>query len=162
MNKNLLEAGKIVNTHGVRGEVKIQPWADSAEFLMEFDKVYIDGSPVKIISAKVHKSCIIATLDGVSNIDEALKLKSKIIYIDKDEVTLEEGQHFVADLVGLCAICTDTNVELGTVSEILSLPSNNVYVISGKREIMVPAVPDFIKDIDLEKGLVYIHLIEGM
>jgi len=162
MNKKLLEAGKIVNTHGIRGEVKIQPWADSAEFLMDFDTVFIDGNPIKIISAKVHKGCLIAALEGVSDIDGAVKLKNKVIYIDKGEVSLEEGRYFVTDLVGLQAICADTDAELGTVTEILSLPSNNVYVIKGKREIMVPAVPDFVKKIDLNAGIIKVHLIEGM
>jgi len=162
MNRNFLEAGKIVNTHGILGEVKIQPWADSAEFLMEFDEIFIDGNPVKVISARVHKSCVIAALEGIFNIDDALKLKNKIIYIDKDKVSLEEGQHFVADLIGLCAICVDTNAELGTVTEVLALPSNNVYVIKGEREIMVPAVPDFIDSIDLNAGIIRVRLIEGM
>jgi len=162
MSESLIEAGKIINTHGIRGELKIQPWADSPEFLLGFDRIFIDGNPVKIMSAKVHKSCVIAALEGVFNIDDALKLKNKTIYIDKDEVSLDEGQHFVADLIGLSAICADSNVELGTVVEVLSLPSSNVYVIKGEREIMVPAVPDFVMGIDLEAGTIRVHLIEGM
>ena len=165
MSRNLLEAGKIVNTHGVRGEVKIQPWADSPEFLIGFDEIFIDGNfdnPVRVLSAKVHKSCVIAALEGFSNFDEAVKLKNRIIYIDKDDVSLDDGQHFVADLIGLCAICADTNEEFGTVIDVLSLPSNNVYVIKGEREIMVPAVPEFVIGIDLDAGTVRIRLIEGM
>ena len=74
MSESLIEAGKIINTHGIRGELKIQPWADSPEFLLGFDRIFIDGNPVKIMSAKVHKSCVIAALEGVFNIDDALKL----------------------------------------------------------------------------------------
>jgi len=103
----LLEAGKIVNTHGVRGEVRIFPWADSPDFLAGIKRVYIDGLPVEVIAARPHKSFIIAAFDGVTDIDSAIKLKNKIVYIDKADVVLEEGRYFIADIVGLRAINAD-------------------------------------------------------
>jgi len=162
MSKNLLEAGKIVGTHGIKGEVKIQPWADSPEFLMGFESIFIDKTPVKILSARIHKGCVIAVLESVSDIDAAIRLKNKVIFIDKDKAQLDEGQHFVADLIGLSAIDESSGDELGKIAEVLNLPSNNVYVIKGEREIMVPAVPDFIKEIDITAGVIKIRLIEGM
>ena len=162
MNKDLLEAGKIVNTHGVRGEVKIQPWADSPEFLMGFGSLFIDGAPVRLLSSRVHKGCVIAALEGVLDIDAAIRLKNKVVSIDRSEVELEEGQHFVADLVGLDAIDVSSGEKLGNVMEVLSLPANNVYVIKGSREIMVPAVPEFVKGIDMDEGVIKIALIDGM
>jgi len=162
MKENLIEAGKIVNTHGIRGEVKIQPWADSPEFLMGFSRIFIQGAPVNVLSARVHKSCVIAALEGVSGIEDAIRLKNKIVHIDRDEVVLEQGQHFVADLVGLNAVDYESGENLGIIAEVLSLPSNNVYVIRGVREIMVPAVPDFVKEKNLEAGIIKLKLIEGM
>jgi len=162
MDNQLIQAGKIVNTHGVRGEVKIQPWADTPEFLAAFDSLYIDEARVKIISARVHKGCIIAALDGVSDIDSAIKLKNKTVSIRRDEVKLEEGRHFIADLIGLRSLNAQTGEEFGIVSDVLTLPAHNVYVISGEREVLIPAVPDFVEEISITGGYIKFHLIEGM
>jgi len=162
MKTNLLEAGKIVSTHGIRGEVKILPWADSPEFLTEFDYLFIGNSPIKVLSSRAHKGCVIAALEGVVNVDDAIRLKNKIVFINRDEVDLDEDQHFIADLIGLTAIDAETGDNLGTVKDVMSLPSNNVYVIKGEREILVPAVPDFVKEINIEAGTIKLKLIEGM
>jgi len=163
MKKNeLIEAGKIVNTHGIRGELRLQPWADSPAFLTEFESLYIDGEPVKVLSAKVHKGCVIATLEGVDNIDAAIRMKNKVVKVRKEDIHLEEGKYFVADLIGLQAVDAESEKNLGTVSDVLSLPANNVYVIKGEREILVPAVPEFIVETNLEKGYIKLRLIEGL
>ena len=161
MNDTLIETGKIINTHGIRGEVKLQPWADSPGFLTDFDHFYIDGVPVKVLSAKVHKGCVIATLEGVNDIDAAIKMKNKIIKVKREDIKLEENRYFVADLIGLRAEDADTGGNLGEIRDILSLPSHNVYVIKGEREILVPAVPEFIIETNLTDGYVKIRLIEG-
>ena len=158
----LIEAGKIENTHGIRGELRLRPWADSPEFLTGFEHLYIDGAPVKVLSAKVHKGCVIATLDGVDDIDAAIKMKNKVIKVKKDDIHLEDGRYLVVDLIGLKAINAETGETIGTLSDVLSLPSNNVYVIKGEREILVPAVPEFIIETNLVKGYVKLHLIEGL
>jgi len=157
-----IETGKIVNTHGMRGEVRVQPWADTPGFLTGFDHYYIDGMPVKVLSAKVHKGCVIATLEGVEDIDAAIKLKNKVIKVKKGDVQLEEGMFFIVDLIGLQVIDADTNENIGTLIDVLSLPSNNVYVIKSKREILVPAVPEFIVETNLSDGYIKVRLIEGM
>ena len=162
MSGRFLEAGRIINTHGIRGEVRLQPWADSPEFLAGFEHLYIDGVPTKVLSARVHKGCVIAALEGVYDIDAAIKLKNKTVSIDRDDVSLEEGRHFIIDLIGLLALDADTGMELGTVADVLSLPSNDVYIIKGEKEILVPAVPDFVKEINIEAGFIRLHLIEGM
>jgi len=162
MKSKFLEAGRIVNTHGIRGEVKIQPWADSPDFLAGFKCIYIDGSPVGIISAKIHKGCVIAALEGVTDIESAVRLKNKTITIARDDAPLDEGSFFIADLIGLHAIDAQTGKEIGVLAEVLSLPSNNVYVIRGAREMLVPAVPEFVVETDMENGFVRIRLIEGM
>ena len=162
MKSELLEAGIIVNTHGIRGEVKLQPWADSPDFLTGFEHLYIDGAPVKVLSVKVHKGCVIAALEGVDDIESAIKMKNKIVSIKRDDVLLEEGRYFVADLIGLRAVDAETGEELGTVSDVLSRPANNVYVISGEREILVPAVDEFVIEINTGEGYIKLRLIEGM
>ena len=163
MGDKLLEAGKIVGTHGVRGEVRIQPWADSPEFLTGFESLYIDGEPVKILRARVHKSFVIAVLDGVDNIDAAIRLKNKTVSIDRADVDLEDGRHFVVDLIGLRAINSETGAELGAVTDLLSLPANDVYVINTpEREVLVPAVPEFVEEVNVAEGFIKVRLREGL
>ena len=151
-----------MNTHGIRGDVRLQPWADSPDFLTGFNCIYIDDIPVNLLAAKVHKGCVIATLEGINNIDAAIKLKGKIFKIRKADAKPEEGKYFIADLIGLTAIDADNGDELGNVTDILSLPSHNVYVITGKREILVPAVSEFIIETNIDDRYVKIRVIEGM
>ena len=158
----LIEAGKVVNTHGIKGDVRLLPWADSPGFLTGFKHIYINEKPVKILAANVHKGCVIATLEGIDNIDDAIKLKGSVFKIKKTDVQLEEGRYFIDDLIGLKALDAESNEDLGTVTDVLSLPSNNVYVIKGSREILVPAVSEFIVETCLEKGYIKLRLIEGM
>jgi len=158
----LLEAGKIVNTHGLQGEIKIQPWADSPEFLTNFRRFYIGGGPINVLSAKVHKGCVIAALEGINDIDGAILLKNKIVCVERAAAPLEEGRYFVADLVGLRALDAATGEALGTVSEVLSLPANNVYVVKGERQRLIPAVPEFVEEIDIAGGFIRFRLIEGL
>lgn len=163
MKKRYLEAGKIVNTHGVRGELKIQPWADGPEFLKGFRKLYVDGKPFEVISAKVHKGCAIIAFAGIDNIDSANLLRNKIVFIDRDDVKLPVGSYFLQDLIGISAINDETDEVIGTVSEVMNMPASDVYVIKGEKgEILVPAVPEFIKKVDTEAGFIRIRLIEGM
>jgi len=162
MKDEFIETGKIVNTFGMCGDVKIQPWADSPGFLTGFDHFYIDGIPVKVLSSKVHKGCVIATLEDIEDIDAAIKLKNKVIKIKKEDVCLDEGHYFIADLIGLHVINAETGENIGKITDVLSLPSSNVYVIKGEREILVPAVPEFIVETNIAAGNIKLRLIEGL
>jgi len=162
MDKDFIEAGKIINTHGIRGEVRLQPWADSPGFLTGFGHFYIDEAPVKVISLKIHKGSAIVALEGVDDIEAAIRMKNKVVSVKREDVKLEKGRHFVADLIGLCAVDAETGEELGIVADVLSLPASNVYVIKGEREILVPAVPEFIVETNIEAGYIRLRLIDGL
>jgi 16S rRNA processing protein RimM len=162
MSINFLEAGVVANTHGLHGEIKIHPWADSPDFLTGFDRIFIDGNPVGIISARVHKNCVIASLEGVTDFDSALKLKNKTVCVSRDDVSLKDGKHFIVDLIGLTALDAETGENLGKLADVLNLPSNDVYVIRGQREILVPAVPEFIREVNISQSYVKINMIEGL
>lgn len=162
MNFDLIETGKIVNTHGIRGELRLQPWADTPESLLGITSIYIDGEPIKLNSAKKHKSNLIISLEGIEDIDAAIKLKNKVVSVLRSEIALEEGTFFVADLIGLQAIDAETGDVLGTLEDVLDLPAHKVYVIKGERELLIPAVPEFIAETNLEKGYVKLHIIEGL
>ena len=163
MKNRYLEAGKIVNTHGIAGEVKILPWADGPEFLLDFDTLYIDGQPVELEGARVHKNCVLAKLAGIDDINQAMKLRDKIVCIDREDAELEEGAFFLADLMGLEVRQAETGTVLGTIHDILTPPANNVYVVrGGEREYMIPAVPVFILETNIDDGYLLVRLIEGM
>jgi len=161
MTNELLECGKIVNTHGIKGEVKIIPWADSAEFLCELDTLYIDGKPMAVRNARPHKGNAIVLLEGVDDMNTAMLLKNKVVYLHRDDVELEEGAFFQADLIGLDVV-DENGVKLGVLDDILSPSLQDVYVVKGEREIMIPVVPEFILETNLEEGYIKVRLIEGM
>ena len=161
--KQFLEAGQIVSTHGVQGEVKILPWADGPEFLLKFKTFYLGGKPVAVQSARIHKGCVLAKLEGVDTPEQATLLRGKTVCVDRTGVRLPEGTVFIADLIGCCVLNDDTGEELGTLRDVLTLPSSDVYVIGGAgKQYMIPAVKEFIRLIDVEAGVVRVHLIEGM
>jgi 16S rRNA processing protein RimM len=159
---NLLEAGMIVNTHGIRGEVKILPWCDSPAFLCSFDVFYLDGEPVEVRAARVHGRTVIASLAGVETVNEAMRLRDKVVMIDRSAVKLPEGRYFIADLIGLNVLDDKTGASIGTLADVLTLPANDVYVVRGTREYMIPAVPEFLAEIDLPGRTMRVNLIEGM
>ena len=163
MKERFLEAGKIVNTHGIAGEVKILPWADSPDFLLDFNTVYIDGRPVALLSARVHKNCVLARLEGVEDVNAAMRLRDKTVCIDRKDVELEEGAFFLADIMGLEVRDADTGTVLGKIADILTPPASNVYVVKGgETEHMIPAVPEFIVETNVDEGFIRVRLIEGM
>ena len=162
MKKQFLEAGQIVNTHGVRGELKIVPWCDSAEFLCRFDTLYIYKTPVKVLSARPHKGNVLAALEGVGDVNEAMRLKGKTVFIDRTNVVLPEGRHFLADLMGLDVIDADSGERLGVVADVLTPPAHEVYVVKGAHEYMIPAVDEFLVETNVEGGYIKVRLIEGM
>lgn len=163
MKERYLETGKIVNTHGIAGEVKILPWADSPDFLLDFDTLYIDGRPVRLLSARVHKNCVLARLEGVDSVNDAMRLKDKVVSIDREDIELEEGAFFLADIMGLEVRDADTGAVLGRIEDILTPPASNVYVVrGGPSEHMIPAVPEFIVETNVDEGYLRVRLIEGM
>lgn len=161
MKKKYLEAGQIVNTHGIRGEVRIRPWADSAEFLLGFKVWYIDGNPVRLKSARAHKGGLIAQLEGTEDVNAAMRLKNKIVYIDRDDAKLPEGSFFLQDIIG-ASVRAEDGAPLGVLEDVLELPKGRVYVVRGEREILIPAVPEFVLNTDAERGVITVRLIDGM
>ena len=159
---DLLQTGKIVSTHGTRGEVKILPWADSPEFLLGFEQLYIDGEPYRVAHARVHGTCVLCQFSGIDDINAAMALRNKVVSIDRAEASLPDGAVFVADLIGLRVLCDGR--ELGTIAEVLQPPANDVYVVRGEggREYMIPAVREFVEEVNVPAGFVRVRLIEGM
>ena len=157
---DLLQTGKIVSTHGTRGEVKILPWADSPEFLLGFEQLYIDGEPYRVAHARVHGTCVLCQFSGIDDINAAMALRNKVVSIDRAEASLPDGAVFVADLIGLRVLCGGR--EIGKIAEVLQPPANDVYVVRGEKEYMIPAVREFVEEVNVPAGFVRVRLIEGM
>ena len=160
MKSPYLPTGQIVNTHGLKGYVKIQPWADDPADLLDFDRFFIDGREYEVEQASLQKSMVLLKLAGVDTIDEAAKLRNKELLIAREDVELEEGVVFIADLIGLTVLAD--GVEIGKITEVLTPPGNDVYVVKGEREYLIPAVKECVEELNPEAGYVRVHLIEGM
>ena len=145
----------------MRGEVRSTPWADSAAFLRGFRTFYIDGQPVRVLRSRVHKNQLIAQLEGYDDVNAAMTLKNKVIHIDRADAKLPEGRYFLQDLLGM-RVVSDAGETLGELADVLDLPQGSVYVVRGAREILIPDVPEFLLNIDAERGEITVHLLEGM
>ena len=163
MVQEFITAGKIVGAHGVRGEVKLLPQGIDTASLALFSTYYIDGAPIVPTARREHKGCLLIKLPGVDDMDAALALKNKAVAIRRSDAELPEGEFFDAELVGLTARDAATGRVLGTVEEVLSYPAHKVYAVrGGEDEYLIPAVPAFVKEIDLSAGIMEIHVWEGM
>lgn len=161
LKQRFIEAGEIVNTHGIRGEVRIVPWTDSAEFLAGFKTLYIDGKPFVVLSSRTHKTLLLTQLEGVTDVNAAMALKGKVVFIDREDARLPEGGYFQQDLIG--ARVTDVGgAEVGELVDMLEAPAGVIYVVRGETEHLIPAVPEFIVSADADAGTVTVRLIGGM
>lgn len=160
-----LEVGKVTNVHGLMGEVKVQPWADSPEFLCQFKTLYVDEAhfPMTVQRARVHKNMVIIKFEGPTDVPSALSLRNAILYIHREDVKLPEGSFFLADIYGLEVRDAASGEVLGEIADVLTLPANNVYVVrGGARELMIPAVPQFIAETNIEAGYIRVNMMEGL
>ena len=162
MKLEFIEVGQIVNTHGVGGELKLNPWDVEPEVLRRCKTFYIDGQALRPASARIHKNCLLFTLPGVGDLDSALGYKGKVVSIRRSDVRLPDGEYFTAELLGLTVLDAETREELGKIADVIPYPGHDVYVVQGKKEFMVPAVPAFIGEIDMDKGTMEIHVWEGL
>lgn len=161
MNDTLLEAGKIVTTHGVRGEVKLLPYTDDAEFLLKFKTLYEqDGTPLAIRSSRVQNTCLLLKLAGVDTIEDAAPLVNRVLYFRRDDPAIPGETVFISDLIGLPVFADGQ--EIGKLTEVIQTPGNDVYVVKGEKEYMIPAVPAFVDKVKPEDSRVNVRLIEGM
>ena len=158
MKLEFLEAGEIVTTHGVRGEMKIYPWSDGPEFLLDFDRVLIDKKVYNIESCRIQKTCNLLKLEGVDSVEDAQRMRGKTVEVYRKDAPAD--MIFVPELIGMDVIAD--GVQIGKIADVLDYPGNKVYVIEGEHQYMVPAVKQFILSTDMENNVMQIHIIEGM
>ena len=158
MRLPFIEAGEIVTTHGVRGEVKVLPWLDSPEDLCEFERCRISGKEYTIETCRVQKTCNLVKLSGVDTMEDAQAMRGKIIELYREDI--DDEIIFAAELIGVEVYCQD--VCIGKVTQVLDYPGNSVYVIKGEHSYMIPEVKQFILSTDLNENRMEVSLIEGM
>lgn len=166
--EDMLRVGVISSTHGVRGEVKVFPTTDDPARFKDLEEVTLDTGKeplvLKIQGVKFYKQMVILKFKGYDHIDDIEQYRGKDLWIRRDQaVALEEGEYFIADLIGL-AVKTDEGQPLGQLKDVLKTGANDVYVVeadSGK-EILVPVIPDCILKVDLDNGEVTVHLLDGL
>lgn len=167
MIKKYLECGKIVSTHGIRGELKVQPWCDGPEFLCGFDCIYLGEAreAIRVESARTIKNMVLLKLAGIDTIDAAVTLRGKIVYIDREDAPPNaEGEFFIQDLMGLEVRDADSAKVYGKLSDVFATGANDVYEIttdSGKK-LYCPVIKQVIVKTDLEGGVIEIRPLEGL
>ncbi len=163
--KRFLEIGKIVAVFGLKGEVKAEYWCDSPEFFCAFDVLYFDKgeTAIEVERSHPHKNVILLKLKGVDTPEQAQNLRNKVLYMDRNEVELEEGCYFVQDLIGLDVIDADDGTCYGKLTAVSATGANDVYEIKdGTHSYYIPAIPDVIIKTDIENGRMLIHKLEGL
>ncbi|MBO5343653.1 MAG: 16S rRNA processing protein RimM [Ruminococcus sp.] len=164
MKKEYLEAGKIVTTHGIRGEVKIMPYTDTPELLCEFDRLFIgkDKAELYIERARVAKNMVIAKIEGVDTVEAAEKYRNKVLFMHRDDLELDEDTYFIQDLIDMEVKDADSGFVYGKITDVLQNGANDVYVIKGDREYLVPAIPDVVISTDIDSNIMLIRPLEGL
>lgn len=164
MKKEYLEAGKIVTTHGIRGEVKIMPYTDTPELLCEFDRLFMgkNHDEIYIEKSRVFKNTVIAKIEGVDTPEDAEKLRNKILYMHRDDLELDENTYFIQDLIGMEVKDADSGFVYGKIKDVMQTGANDVYVIQGDREYLVPAIPDVVISTDIDNNIMLIKPLEGL
>ena len=158
MRPEFITVGTIVNAHGIRGEVKVNPAGFDPEFIADFKTMYIAGQPVKVKAARVHKSTVLLALPGVDTMDDALALKGREVSIRRTDARLPKGEYF--DQV----VDDATGEALGKLDRVLLYPAHKVYQVrGGAHEYLIPAVPGvFIASIDPEAEIIRVHMMKGL
>ena len=157
MKLQYIEAGEIVTTHGVRGEVKVLPWVDSPEVLCEFDRCRIDGKEYTM-ECRIQKTGNLVKLSGIDTMEAAQAMRGKTIELYREDI--DDEVIFAAELIGVEVY--SEGVMIGRITDVLDYPGNSVYVVKGEHEYMIPAVKAFVLDTDMENNRMQVKLIEGM
>lgn len=160
-----LETGKIVTTHGLKGEVRIQPWSDTPADFCKFKRLFSADGSIKynIVRSREAGNMVIAKIEGVDTIEAAKLLKDRILCVDRADIPLPEGTYFVADLLGI-EVRDESGGKIGVVGDVFNTGANDVYEICSEcgKKYYIPAIPSVVLHVDIEAGVMTIHPMEGL
>lgn len=168
MIKEYLEIGQIVGTHGVRGEMRLNPWCDGPEFVKQFHTLYGDAQgneSVKVLSCRPHGNIVLLKIEGVATVDQAQALRGKVLYMKRSDAHLPEGKWFVAELIGCRCVDADDNAkEYGTIADVASGAANDVWTVRTPDggDVLIPAIKDVVVRCDVAQNVVYLRPIRGL
>lgn len=167
MRMELIEVGQIVNTHGVRGEMKLHPTGGfTPEFIAGFKTLYIDGIAMETVSRRVHGTVVLVTFPEVTDMDQALRYKGKFVSIRRKDAKLKKGEFFDAEVLGTTVLSYPLRQEVGTITAVLSYPAHKLYQVENektRKKYLIPAVQDiFIVDTDIDEGTMLVRMMEGL
>lgn len=149
--KEFLTIGQIINTHGIKGELKVHPLTDDIKRFKKLKTVFIESEERTISWCKLQVDKVILKIEGIESIDDAMKYKMKYLRVKREDAAkLPEGRYFVVDIIG-CKVIDENGVDLGAVSEVIFTGSNDVYWVKGKKDLLVPVLQNIVKNIDIEK-----------
>lgn len=164
--KKYIETGKVVGTHGIKGEVRVQPWSDTPQFLVDFDCFFTDnegGNTLEVVCSRVHKNIVLILFHDINTIEGAEKLRGTTLYIRREDVILPEGSHFIQDLIGCSVTDGITGEPLGELCDVSKTGANDVWhIMRGGREYLIPAIRDVVKSVDIESKRVAIIPLKGI
>lgn len=164
--KRFLETGIIVGTHGVHGEMRVEPWCDSPDFLRSIAHLYFDEGRTRIpvLARRTHKSLLLLTIEGIDTVEKAERLRGKVLYLDREDVTLEPGAFFIQDLIDLHVLDADTGRDYGSITDVFATGANDVYEIRAEtgKKYYFPAVKHMIVQTSPADGWIKVRPIEGI
>ncbi len=162
--KNNLEIGQIVNTHGLRGDLKVMPWCDDPEIFDQLAYVIIDGEEYDIEKSRMQKNMVLLKLEGIDNINDAEKYRNKILTVPREELgDLPDGTYYICDLLG-CNVTTDEGRDLGEIKDIIKTGSNDVYVVEDAdgKQVLIPVIDQVVLSVDVDEKKVVIKPLKGL
>lgn len=168
MIKNFLEIGKIVSTHGIKGEVRVQPWCDNPQFMKKFKTLYFDKNgekPISVMGCRPHGNVVILMLEGIDTVEKAQALRNNILYMNRKDINLPKGQYFIQDLFDCTVIdADDESVKYGILTDVSETGANDVWHITDEKgkEYLIPVIKSVVIDTDVERGIIKIRPLKGI
>ena len=167
MLKQYLEIGQIVSTHGIKGEVRVNPWCDTPEFMKKFKTLYFDANgnkAVNITACRPHGNVVILKLDGIDTVEEAQKLRNKTLYMNRADAKLGKGDWFIQDLIGCTVYDADDNEKTyGKLTDVAETGANDIWFIENNgKEYIIPAIKDVVINVNVENESVFIRPLKGI
>ncbi len=165
MLKEYLEIGKVVGTHGIQGELRVECWCDSPAFISSFKELYFDKGKEKLsVKSRPHKNIALVKIKGIDTVESADLIRGKVLYMNRKDAKLPKGTYFVQDLMGLEVRDINTDAVYGTITDVLKTGANDVYEVKDTegKAYYVPVIPPVVKKVDPQKGFVLIEPMKGI
>lgn len=160
-----LEAAKIVGTHALKGEVRVQVWCNSTEQFCSLSRLYFDkGKTALKVKSRQNKNAAIVKIEGIDDVSDADTLRGKILYLDRNDIALDENEYFIQDIIGLCVKDIDRGKEYGVVTDVFNTGANDIYTVKtdGGNTVYIPVIDEIVKTVDAESGKILIKPMKGL